>query len=264
MPEPLLEAWQRRGVDDRPGLRADRGGAERALPAARGRSAQARLRRASRTRTSTCSDRSLSAEGELLVKGPNVFAGYWRNDEATREAFTDDGWLRTGDLAERDDEGYYRISGRLKDMYISGGENVYPAEVESVLCEHEAVVDAAVVGVPDESWGEAGVAFVVPADGVEVTEAELLEHCLRPARAYKVPTRVRLRRRAAALGDEQGAEERAAGAARGGGGRMTEVVPAPTGADGRRSRRAAPLPASGCSRPPSACSPTSATTRPRS
>ena len=137
-------------------------------------------------------DVQLSAEGELLVQGPNVFAGYWRNDEATREAFTDDGWLRTGDLAERDDEGFYRIRGRLKDMYISGGENVYPAEVESVLCEHEAVVDAAVVGVPDERWGEAGVAFVVPADGVEVTEAELLDHCLVRLAKFKVPRAVRL------------------------------------------------------------------------
>ena len=76
---------------------------------------------------------SRASEGELLVQGPNVFAGYWRNDEATRAAFTDGDWLRTGDIAERDDEGYYRIRGRLKDMVISGGENVYPAEVESAL-----------------------------------------------------------------------------------------------------------------------------------
>ena len=74
-------------------------------------------------------------EGELLVRGPNVFAGYWRNPEATAETMVD-GWLRTGDLAERDDEGYYRISGRLKEMYISGGENVYPAEVEDALLSH--------------------------------------------------------------------------------------------------------------------------------
>jgi len=98
----------------------------------------------------------LSAEGELLVRGPNVFAGYWRNDEATRDAFTADGWLRTGDVAERDDQGNYRIAGRLKDMYISGGENVYPAEVESVLHEHLAVADAAVVGVPTSAGARPG------------------------------------------------------------------------------------------------------------
>ena len=110
-------------------------------------------------------DVASASEGELQVRGPNVFPGYWRNPEATRDAFTDDGWLRTGDVAERDDEGFYWIKGRLKDMYISGGENVYPAEVEAVLHEHPHVADAAVVGVPDERWGEVGVAFVV-ADGV--------------------------------------------------------------------------------------------------
>ena len=112
----------------------------------------------------------LSDLGELQVRGPNVFPGYWHNEEATRDAFTEDGWLRTGDVAERDAEGFYRIKGRLKDMYISGGENVYPAEVEAVLHEHPLVADAAVVGVPDERWGEAGVAFVV-AGGVSRTRS---------------------------------------------------------------------------------------------
>jgi fatty-acyl-CoA synthase len=133
-------------------------------------------------------DVRLSDEDELQVKGPNVFPGYWRNDEATREAFTDDGWLRTGDVAERDAEGFYRIKGRLKDMYISGGENVYPAEVEHVLHEHPSVTDAAVVGVPDGRWGECGVAFVV-ADGV--TEEELLAWCGERLAKFKVPAEVR-------------------------------------------------------------------------
>ena len=93
----------------------------------------------------------LSAEGELLVRGPNVFAGYWRNPEATAAAFRD-GWLLTGDLAERDDEGDYWIRGRLKELVVSGGENVYPAEIEAVLHEHPDVIEAAVVGVPDERW----------------------------------------------------------------------------------------------------------------
>jgi fatty-acyl-CoA synthase len=129
-------------------------------------------------------DVRLSAEEELQVRGPNVFPGYWRNDEATAAAFTDDGWLRTGDVAECDDEAFYRIKGRLKDMYISGGENVYPAEIEAVLHEHPQVADAAVVGVADERWGEVGVAFV-DCDGV--TEEELLEWCRARLARFKVP-----------------------------------------------------------------------------
>jgi fatty-acyl-CoA synthase len=126
-------------------------------------------------------------EGELVVRGPNVFAGYWRNAEAT-EAVLDDGWLHTGDVALRDDEGYYRIVGRTKDMIISGGENVYPAEIENVLHAHPAVREAAVVGVPDERWGEVCVAFVVL--GGEATEEELLVHCRGSLARYKVPKSV--------------------------------------------------------------------------
>jgi fatty-acyl-CoA synthase len=129
-------------------------------------------------------DVSLSHEHELLVRGPNVFAGYWRNPEASAAAFTDDGRLRTGDIAECDDDGYYRIKGRLKEMYISGGENVYPAEVEAALHEHPLVADAAVVGVRDERWGEVGAAFVV-ADGV--SEEELVEWCRARLARFKVP-----------------------------------------------------------------------------
>jgi fatty-acyl-CoA synthase len=129
-----------------------------------------------------------TAEGELVVKGPNVFAGYWRNPEATAAAFAD-GWLLTGDVAARDDEGYYRIVGRTKDMVISGGENVYPAEIENVLHEHEAVKEAAVVGVPDERWGEACLAFVVL--GGEASEDDLLEHCRERLARYKIPRGVR-------------------------------------------------------------------------
>jgi fatty-acyl-CoA synthase len=133
-------------------------------------------------------DVRLSNENELQVKGPNVFAGYWRNAEATAQAFTEDGWLRTGDVAEADDEGCYRIRGRLKDMYISGGENVYPAEVEAVLHEHPRVRDAAVVGVPDDRWGEVGVAFVVADDA---TEDELVAWCTERLARFKVPSTVR-------------------------------------------------------------------------
>jgi fatty-acyl-CoA synthase len=132
----------------------------------------------------------LSAEDELQVRGPNVFPGYWRNPEATAAAF-EDGWLRTGDVAERDDEGNYRIRGRFKDMYISGGENVYPAEVEAVLHEHPAIADAAVVGVPDERWGESGVAFVVARSSLAATGEELREWCGERLAPFKVPRDVR-------------------------------------------------------------------------
>jgi fatty-acyl-CoA synthase len=126
----------------------------------------------------------LSPEGELLVRGPNVFAGYWRNDEATAAAFRD-GWLLTGDLAERDDEGDYWIRGRLKELVVSGGENVYPAEIEAVLHDHPDVVEAAVVGVPDERWGEACAAFVVVRGAA--TEEELRAFCRERLARFKVP-----------------------------------------------------------------------------
>ena len=129
-------------------------------------------------------------EGELVVRGPNVFAGYWRDPEATAAAFAD-GWLLTGDIAARDEDGYYRIVGRLKDMVISGGENVYPAEIENVLHEHPAVVEAAVVGVPDERWGEACLAFVVLGEGQGADEEELLGFCREQLARYKVPREVR-------------------------------------------------------------------------
>jgi fatty-acyl-CoA synthase len=128
-----------------------------------------------------------AAEGELLVKGPNVFPGYWRNDEATDAAF-EDGWLRTGDVVFRDAEGYYRIAGRTKEMFISGGENVYPAEVEEVLHAHPAVIEAAVVGVPDEKWGEIGIAFVAG----DVTEEDVVEWCRAHLARFKVPKSVQI------------------------------------------------------------------------
>jgi fatty-acyl-CoA synthase len=131
-----------------------------------------------------------AATGELVVRGPNVFAGYWRNPEATAAAFAD-GWLLTGDLAERDEEGYYRIAGRLKELVISGGENVYPAEIEDVLHAHPDVADAAVVGAPDERWGEVCVAFVVLRPGAAADEEALLEWCRGRLARFKVPREVR-------------------------------------------------------------------------
>jgi len=127
--------------------------------------------------------------GELLIRGPHVCAGYWNRPEETAQTFVD-GWLHTGDLAYCDAEGYYTIVGRLKDMIISGGENVYPAEVESVLADHPYVAEAALIGVPDEKWGEVGRAVVALKPGASVSDDELLDHCRSRLARYKVPKSV--------------------------------------------------------------------------
>jgi fatty-acyl-CoA synthase len=124
-------------------------------------------------------------DGDVQVRGPNVTPGYWEDPDATAAAFTADGWFRTGDVATVDADGHYRIVGRQKDMYISGGENVYPAEVENALFAHPAVAEVAVIGVPDPKWGEVGRAFVVPEGAV--TAAELRAYLLGRLAKYKVP-----------------------------------------------------------------------------
>jgi fatty-acyl-CoA synthase len=124
--------------------------------------------------------------GELLIRGPHVFAGYWRQPEATAQVLRD-GWLHTGDLARRDAEGFYSIVGRLKEMFISGGENVYPAEVEGALHAHPAVAEAAVVAVPDATWGEVGRAVVVLERGCAPAHGELLDFLGERLARYKVP-----------------------------------------------------------------------------
>jgi fatty-acyl-CoA synthase len=128
--------------------------------------------------------------GELWVKGPSVTPGYWKNDEANRTAFTDR-WLHTGDAALRDEDGYYYIVDRWKDMYISGGENVYPAEVEEVLFKLPGVAEVAIIGVPDERWGEVGRAIVTVAQGHRLTEADIMRHCDGNLARYKQPRSVR-------------------------------------------------------------------------
>lgn len=129
------------------------------------------------------------ATGELWVRGPSVFRGYLGDEAATARAM-DDGWLRTGDLVHRGPEGVLRVVDRLKDIFISGGENVAPAEVEYALTLHPLVEAAAVVGVPDPVWGERGVAFVVPASGAPLSEDEVLAHARRNLAAFKVPVHV--------------------------------------------------------------------------
>lgn len=123
--------------------------------------------------------------GELLVRGPNVFAGYWGQPEDTL-----DGWFRTGDVLTVADDGWATVVDRVKDMFISGGENVYPAEIEAVLLAVDGVVGAAVVGVPDARWGETGVGFVQAGDGVDLDPDVLREHLAAHLARYKVPRRI--------------------------------------------------------------------------
>ncbi len=127
--------------------------------------------------------------GELRIRGPHVCAGYWNRPEESARAVRD-GWLHTGDLARRDAEGYHFIVGRLKDVIISGGENIYPAEVEAVLAAHPAVAEVALVGVPDERWGEAPLAVVVRRPGAPLEPSELLTYGARHLARYKLPKRV--------------------------------------------------------------------------
>ncbi|MBX6393153.1 MAG: AMP-binding protein, partial [Burkholderiales bacterium] len=128
--------------------------------------------------------------GEIQIRGPNVFAGYWGMPEKTRQEFTDDGWFRTGDIGQWDEDGYLSIVGRAKDLIISGGYNVYPKEVELVLDSLPGVVESAVVGVPHADFGEAVVAAVVCENGHRWDERGIID-ALRPRLAnYKVPKRV--------------------------------------------------------------------------
>jgi fatty-acyl-CoA synthase len=127
--------------------------------------------------------------GELLIKGPGVTPGYWQLPEVTGQSF-EDGWLHSGDVARRDEDGYYYIVDRWKDMFISGGENVYPAEVENVLFSHPAVAEAAVIGVPDPRWGEVGRALIVVKPGQTLTEQEVLDFCQGRLAKYKIPKSV--------------------------------------------------------------------------
>jgi len=135
--------------------------------------------------------RSLPAgeRGEVVLRGPKVFKGYWRDPEATEAAFAG-GWFHTGDIGVRDDDGYLFIVDRLKDMILSGGENIAGSEVERVLYEHGAVLEAAVVGRPDDRWGEVPVAFVVLRPDATATSDELVEHCRGQLARFKVPKEI--------------------------------------------------------------------------
>jgi len=127
--------------------------------------------------------------GELLIKGPGVTPGYWQLPEVTASAI-EDGWLHSGDVARMDDDGFYFIVDRIKDMFISGGENVYPAEVENVIFQMPQVADVAVIGVPDPRWQEVGKAVVVVKEGQALSEDEVVAFCQARLARYKVPKSV--------------------------------------------------------------------------
>jgi fatty-acyl-CoA synthase len=128
--------------------------------------------------------------GELMIKGPTVTPGYWRRPDANRTALVD-GWLHTGDAAYVDEEGFYFIVDRWKDMFISGGENVYPAEIEDALYRIPDIAEAAVIGIADDKWGEVGRAFIVLKAGSRLNADDILEHCARNLARFKIPKTVR-------------------------------------------------------------------------
>ncbi len=130
--------------------------------------------------------------GEIYIKGPTITRGYWQNSKATCDAF-DNGWLKTGDAASKDEDGYYTIVDRWKDMFISGGENIYPAEIEDAICRLDSVSSAAVIGISHNKWGEVGRAFVLAKPGHNNVTPELIrEHCEAQLARYKIPADIRI------------------------------------------------------------------------
>jgi fatty-acyl-CoA synthase len=196
MPVPLLKVWEARGVALQQGygmtetspavLVLDREDAARKA----GSAGKPVLHTEVRIVRPDGSDADVGELGELWVKGPNITPGYWNRPEANKSSFTD-GWLHTGDATRVDEEGFYYIVDRWKDMYISGGENVYPAEVENVLHQLGAIAEAAVIGIPDPQWGEVGLAIVAVKPGQRLTEADVFAHCAANLARFKCPRQVR-------------------------------------------------------------------------
>ena len=127
--------------------------------------------------------------GELLISGPMVFSHYWENEHATGSSF-EGNWFRTGDMVRKDNEGFFFVAGRAKDMIISGGENIYSAEVEAVFHDHASVAEASLIGKPDKKWGEIGLIVVVLKNGMSATEDELKAFCQKRLAKYKTPKQI--------------------------------------------------------------------------
>ncbi|GHE68042.1 acid--CoA ligase [Camelimonas fluminis] len=192
MPVPLLRIWEQRGV----ALQQGYGMTETSPAVLALDQADAAVRAGSAGKpvlhTEVCVMREDGTEaaageiGELWVRGPNVTPGYWNRPDANATSFTD-GWLHTGDATRVDADGFFYIVDRWKDMYISGGENVYPAEVEDVLYRMSQIAEAAIIGVPDERWGESGLAVVVVKPGQQLSEQQVHEHCRAHLARFKCP-----------------------------------------------------------------------------
>jgi acyl-CoA synthetase (AMP-forming)/AMP-acid ligase II len=128
--------------------------------------------------------------GEILARGPRVMTGYWKDEEKTAKTIDKDGWVHTGDVGYVDEDGYYFLAGRSSDMIIRAGENISPEELENVIREHPKVEDVAVIGVPDETWGEEPMAIVITKKGEKATEEEIMEHCREHLASFKRPRSV--------------------------------------------------------------------------
>ena len=196
MPVPLLNLWESRGVALQQGygmtetspavLALDREDAARKA----GSAGKPVLHTEVRIVRPDGTDAAVGELGELWVKGPNITPGYWNRPDANKSSFTD-GWLHTGDATRMDEEGFYYIVDRWKDMYISGGENVYPAEVENVLHQIPAIAEAAVIGTADAQWGEVGMAIVAIKPGQSLSESEIHAHCAANLARFKCPRLIR-------------------------------------------------------------------------
>jgi fatty-acyl-CoA synthase len=192
VPLPLIRTYQERGLDFLQGF-----GLTEAAPGALILSAEMSTAKAGSagvphffSDVRLDDSASAGAVGEILIQGPTVMPGYWRRPEATAAVLSEDGWLRTGDVGRVDEDGYFYIVDRIKDMYISGGENVYPAEVEAQILEHPDVAECAVIGVPDARWGEAGSAFVRTRPGAVLDRDGLIGFLSGRLARYKIPKTV--------------------------------------------------------------------------
>jgi fatty-acyl-CoA synthase len=192
MPLKLIETWHRRGVAIRQGFGLTECGpncfslSESDAEEKIGSVGRPNFYVQTRIINEDNQDVGVNEVGELLLKGPMCMTHYWKNEDATKSSFYE-GWLRTGDLVKRDEQNYFYIVGRKKEMYISGGENIYPAEVERVLNSHPQIDEVAVIGVKDEKWGEVGKAFISFKSNIHISEDELIKFCEAKLARFKIP-----------------------------------------------------------------------------
>ncbi len=193
MPIPLIEIWHQKGVPIRQGYGLTEVGPncfslnQDAAITKQGSIGYPNFYMDARVLSDAGEEAWINEPGELCLRSPVVTPGYWRKPAETSKAIVD-GWFHTGDMARKDEDGYFYIVDRKKNMFISGGENVYPAEVEATLIKHPHIKDAAVIGIPDEKWGEVGLAYLVAKREIEI--AEVREFCLKSLAKYKIPKQV--------------------------------------------------------------------------